>query len=432
MKKFFSAFAALLFGAAMICGAADREHTLKIYNWADYIDEALLDEFKTWYKEQTGEDVEIIYQLFDVNEIMLSKIELGHEDFDVVCPSEYIIERMLRQNLLLKIDTDFGKTPNYISGIAPYIREKFNEIEGSGKNANDYAVGYMWGTTGLLYNPKYVTKEEASSWECLKEPKFKDKIFIKDAFRDVYTALTIALHKKEIDAGELDIKDITFNASDEYIALVENFLNEVKGNVLGWEADFGKEEMTKEKAWINLDWSGDAQWAIEEAAKIGVKLDYEVPHEGSIVWFDGWVIPKYAKNVQAARYFINYMCMPENAIRNMDEIGYVSAVGGDEILNSIIDTAAYSPIDASYFFGEKAKAVCINPIQYPDASIMARCGMMHDNGDRTEALLKMWSRVKGDNAGYFTYICIAVAVLAIIIVVILNSRKKKGGKKRRK
>ena len=432
MKKFFSAVAGLLFGAAMVCGAADREHTLKIYNWADYIDEALLDEFKTWYKEQTGEEVEIIYQLFDVNEIMLSKIELGHEDFDVVCPSEYIIERMLRQNLLLPIDRNFGETPDYISGIAPYIREKFNEIEGSGKNANDYAVGYMWGTTGLLYNPKYVTKEEASSWECLKDPKFKDKIFIKDAFRDVYTALTIALHKDEIDRGQQNIKDITFNASDEYIATVENFLNQVKDNVLGWEADFGKEEMTKEKAWINLDWSGDAQWAIEEAEKIGVKLDYEVPHEGSIVWFDGWVIPKYAKNVQAARYFINYMCMPENAIRNMDEIGYVSAIGGKEILDAIQDPEAYSPIDASYFFGDDAKAVCINPIQYPDASIMERCGMMHDNGDRTEELLKMWSRVKGDNAGYFTYICIGAVVVAIIVALVLNARKKKGGKKRRK
>ena len=432
MKKFFSALAGLLFGAAMLCSAADREHTLKIYNWADYIDEDLLEEFKTWYKKQTGEEVEIIYQLFDVNEIMLSKIELGHEDFDVVCPSEYIIERMLRQNLLLPIDRNFGDTPDYISGIAPYIREKFDEIEGSGKNANDYAVGYMWGTTGLLYNPKYVTKEEASSWECLKDPKFKDKIFIKDAFRDVYTALTIALHKDEIDRGEQNIKDITFNASDEYISIVENFLNQVKGNVLGWEADFGKEEMTKEKAWINLDWSGDAQWAIEEAEKIGVKLDYEVPHEGSIVWFDGWVIPKYAKNVKAARYFINYMCMPENAIRNMNEIGYVSAIGGEEILDAIQNPEAYSPIDASYFFGEDAKAVCINHIQYPDASIMERCGMMHDNGDRTEELLKMWSRVKGDNAGYFTYICIGAVIVAIIAAVILNARKKKGGKKRRK
>lgn len=431
MKKFFSAFAALLFGAAMICGAADREHTLKIYNWADYIDEALLDEFKTWYKEQTGEDVEIIYQLFDVNEIMLSKIELGHEDFDVVCPSDYIIERMLRQDLLLPINRDFGKTPDYTINIAPFMKEKLAEIESSGKNAEDYVVSYMWGTTGILYNPKYVTEEEASSWDCLKNPKFKGKIFVKDAFRDVYTSLNIALHKDQIASGEVSLQSVCSDSSDESIAMVENYLNEIKGNVLGWEADFGKEAMTKEKGWLNLSWSGDAQWAIEEAEKVGVKLAYAVPKEGSTVWFDGWVIPKYAKNVQAARYFIDFMCLPENAIRNMEVIGYVSSLGGDEILEAMTDED-FAPLDASYFFGENGKSVCLNPVMYPDASIMAHCGMMHDSGDRTEELLKMWSRVKGDNAGYFTYICIAVAVLAIIIVVILNSRKKKGGKKRRK
>jgi len=431
MKKFFSAFAALLFGAAMICGAADREHTLKIYNWADYIDEALLDEFKTWYKEQTGEDVEIIYQLFDVNEIMLSKIELGHEDFDVVCPSDYIIERMLRQDLLLPINRDFGKTPDYTINIAPFMKEKLAEIESSGKNAEDYVVSYMWGTTGILYNPKYVTEEEASSWDCLKNPKFKGKIFVKDAFRDVYTSLNIALHKDQIASGEVSLQSVCSDSSDESIAMVENYLNEIKGNVLGWEADFGKEAMTKEKGWINLSWSGDAQWAIEEAEKVGVKLAYAVPKEGSTVWFDGWVIPKYAKNVQAARYFIDFMCLPENAIRNMEVIGYVSSLGGDEILEAMTDED-FAPLDASYFFGEKGKSACLNPVMYPDASIMAHCGMMHDSGDRTEELLKMWSRVKGDNAGYFTYVCIAVAVLAVIIVVILNSRKKKGGKKRRK
>lgn len=431
MKRFFSALAGILFGAAMICGAADREHTLKIYNWADYIDEALLDEFKTWYKEQTGEDVEIIYQLFDVNEIMLSKIELGHEDFDVVCPSDYIIERMLRQDLLLPINRDFGKTPDYTINIAPFMKEKLAEIESSGKNAEDYVVSYMWGTTGILYNPKYVTEEEASSWDCLKNPKFKGKIFVKDAFRDVYTSLNIALHKDQIASGEVSLQSVCSDSSDESIALVENYLNEIKGNVLGWEADFGKEAMTKEKGWINLSWSGDAQWAIEEAEKVGVKLAYAVPKEGSTVWFDGWVIPKYAKNVQAARYFIDFMCLPENAIRNMEVIGYVSSLGGDEILEAMTDED-FAPLDASYFFGEKGKSACLNPVMYPDASIMAHCGMMHDSGDRTEELLKMWSRVKGDNAGYFTYICIAVAVLAVIIVVIVNSRKKKGGKKRRK
>ena len=430
MKRFLSALAGILFGAAMTCGAADRAHTLKIYNWADYIDEDLLEEFKSWYREQTGEEVEIIYQLFDVNEIMLSKIELGHEDFDLVCPSDYIIERMLRQDLLLPISRDFGDTPDYTVNVAPFMKEKLGEIESSGKNAEDYVVAYMWGTTGILYNPKYVTREEASSWDCLKNPKFKGKIFVKDAFRDVYTSLNIALHKDQIASGEVSLQDVCCDSSDESIAMVENYLNEIKGNVLGWEADFGKEAMTKEKGWINLSWSGDAQWAIEEAAKVGVKLDYAVPSEGSTVWFDGWVIPKYAKNVQAARYFIDFLCIPENAIRNMDVIGYVSALGGDGILEAMTDDD-YAPLDAGYFFGDAAKSAQLNPVMYPDASIMEHCGMMHDSGDRTEELLKMWSRVKGDNAGYFTYVCIALAAVAVIVAAVLGSRRKKGRKHRR-
>lgn len=431
MKKFFSAAAALLLGAMTLCSAADREHTLKIYNWADYIDEPLLEEFKSWYREQTGEEVEIIYQLFDVNEIMLSKIELGHEDFDVVCPSDYIIERMLREDLLLPIDRNFGSCPDYTASVAPFIKEKLGEIISSGKNAEDYVVAYMWGTTGILYNPKYVTREEASSWDCLKNPKFKGKIFVKDAFRDVYTSLNIALHKNEIARGEVSLQSVCSDSSDESIRKVEDYLNEIKGNVLGWEADFGKEAMTKEKGWINLSWSGDAQWAIDEAAKVGVTLDYAVPSEGSTVWFDGWVIPKYAKNVQAARYFINFLCQAENAIRNMDVIGYVSAIGGDEILEAMSDPEEYATEDASYFFGEKGKGACLNPVMYPDASIMEHCGMMHDSGDRTEELLKMWSRVKGDNAGYFTYICIAAAAVALLVAALLSSRKKKGRKHRK-
>ena len=121
MRRFFTLIVALcaIFGTTT---AADRAHTLKIYNWADYIDEQVLVEFQQWYKEQTGEEVEVIYQLFDINEIMLAKIERGKEDFDVVCPSEYIIERMLRNDLLLPIDKDFGDTPNYIdTNISPYI-----------------------------------------------------------------------------------------------------------------------------------------------------------------------------------------------------------------------------------------------------------------------------------------------------------------------
>ena len=419
MKKIL--FAAVV--ALTLWGCAeDRNSILKVYNWADYIDEELLGEFEDWYFEQTGEKVEIIYQTFDINETMLSKIELGHEDYDVVCPSDYIIERMLKNDLLLPIEKDFGKTPNYIDLVSPYIIEKFNQIEGYGKNANDYSVGYMWGTVGLIYNPKYVDREQTVTWDVLANPNYTGKLLMKDAFRDVYTTLLIALNKEKIEAGEIDIRELTFDASDESISLVEDYINTFRTNIGGWEADFGKEQMTKELAWLNLSWSGDAAWAIEEAAEIGVELEYSVPKDGSVVWFDGWVIPKYAKNIQAARYFINFMCKPENAIRNMDVIGYVSTIGSPEVLESMSDEEEYEPIDISYFFGEEAVSAPVDPIMYPDSETIRYCGMLHDTG--TEQLLKMWSRVKGANASAWTYILIILVLGGLIFAVILKYYRK--------
>ena len=425
MKKLLYIVAAVL----LLAGCSeDREHILKVYNWADYIDEELIDEFEVWYEEQTGEPVEIIYQTFDINETMLSKIELGHEDYDVVCPSDYIIERMLANDLLLPLERDFGETPDYIGNVAPYIVEKFNQIEGNGKNANDYSVGYMWGTVGLIYNPKYISDSEVKDWDVLKNPAYAGKVLMKDAFRDVYTALLIALNKEAIDAGEKDIRTLPFDTSEESIKLVEDYLNSFKESVCGWEADFGKEQMTKELAWINLSWSGDAQWAIDEAADIGMELRYAIPQTGSAVWFDGWVIPKYAKNIKAARYFINFMCKPENALRNMDMTGYVSAIGGEEILQSMTDPEEFDPIDVSYFFGPQADSVCINQVMYPEKNIIERCAMMHDRG--TEELLKMWSRVKGDSASAWTYILICLVFAGLIAAVIMKYTKKRYRRRR--
>ena len=426
MKKilFILSLSLMLLGCS---SSVDRSQILKVYNWADYIDEDLIEEFEDWYEECTGEKVDIIYQTFDINETMLSKIELGHEDYDVVCPSDYIIERMLRNDLLLPLDKDFGDDPNYLDNIAPYIEQKFNEIDGKGKNANDYAVAYMWGTVGLIYNPKYVSSEEAQSWKVLQNPAYRGKILMKDAFRDVYTALAIGLNREAIDAGEKDMNELAFDTSAEAIAQVETFLDSFKESVCGWEADFGKEQMTKELAWMNLSWSGDAQWAIDEAAEVGMELEYTVPSEGSAVWFDGWVIPKYAKNVKAARYFINFMCKPENAIRNMDMTGYVSAIGGAEVLESMTDEE-YDAIDVSYFFGEEADSICINPIMYPDKETIDKCGVMHDTD--TEALLKMWSRVKGDNASAWTYILIFLVFSGLITAVIIKYTRKRYRRRR--
>ena len=278
---------------------------------------------------------------------------------------------------------------------------------------------------GITYNPRYVSAEEVSTWDVLKDPRFEGKVLMKEAFRDVYTAFNFALNYDRVKNGEVTLEELSYDVSPESIARVEAYLNEMKPNIAGWEADFGKEMMTKEKAWLNLTWSGDAQWAIEEAEAVGVPLDYAVPASGAVVWFDGWVIPKYAKNVQAARYFINFMCKPENALRNMDVIGYVSAIGGDEVLAAMSDSSAYEPIDASYFFGEAGKGACLNRIMYPDASVIKDSGIMHDCG--TEELLAMWSRVKGDNAsGMTVFIIGAIVVLLVLAFVFSRSRKKHG------
>lgn len=412
--------------------AEDRSNVLKVYNWSDYIAEGVLDDFKSWYKEQTGENIDVIYMTFDVNEAMLSKIEKGHEDYDVVCPSDYIIERMLDKGLLLPLDfKSLGSTPNYIeANRSPFIEQMFRSINPS-IDANQYSVAYMWGTTGILYNPKFVTREEASTWDVIRNPKFAGKILIKDAPRDVYAPVLIYLKQNELKSGKVTLQDLMRDSSDESLQMVQDYLMQCKPGVYGWEADLGKEQMTKNRAYVSLNWSGDAVWAIEEAAAVGVELDYVVPEEGSTVWFDGWVIPKYAKNIKAATYFINFMCRPDIAIRNMEETGYVASNGSREVLESQIDESL-EPIDLSYFFGPDASAVRVNPILYPDLSVIERCALEHDWGDDTEKLLKMWQNVKGSKANMFTYVIIAVVIAAFAVYFVTSSNAKKRRRRNRR
>ena len=407
----------------------DRNQILKVYNWADYIDEDLITEFEEWYKQQTGEDVEVIYQTFDINEVMLTKIEKGHEDYDVVCPSEYIIERMLRNNLLQPISKDFGSTPDYTKNVSPYAKEQFAKMSNS-VNTNDYAVGYMWGTTGVMYNTAMVTKEEASTWGILWDPKYESKILMKDAVRDVYGSIMMYVRQNEIKSGKVSRSTVMNDGSDDALKLFEDTMIAAKNNSAGWEVDFGKERMVQGKAWVNVTWSGDAMWAMDEVGD-AVDLDYVVPEEGSNVWFDGWVIPKYAKNTKAASYFINYMCIPENAIRNMEEIGYVSVIATPEIMDYITDDELEETIDLTYFFGEDADSVKASPILYPDAKVIERCALMHDCGDRTEAMLDMWSRIKGDSLNMGMLLIVAATVIIIVVLVTINVMKKSKSKKKK-
>ena len=429
MKKY--GFYIFLWCAVLLmcsCGRSEEERSriLKIYNWADYIDEDVLAEFPDWYKEQTGEEIEIIYQVFDINEVMLTKIERGHEDFDVVCPSEYIIERMLRKHMLQPINRDFGTTPDYIHNLAPYIQEELNKMSHGEVKVTDYAVAYMWGTAGVLYNTALATEEEAMTWESLWDPKFRNKILMKDSYRDCFGTAIIYANTERLKRGEVTVEQLMNDNSQEAIAIAEEYLKAMKPNIAGWEADFGKEMMTKGKAWMNFTWSGDAVWAIEEADAVGVELDYVVPIEGSNVWFDGWVIPKYARNVKAASYFINYMCRPDIALRNMDAIGYVSAVATPEILEAKVDSTLETYSDLSYFFGEGADSIQIDPVQYPDREVIARCAVIRDcnNKENLEKMLEMWSRVKGDNLNTGIVLLIFAVFGALFIILVVGKVRK--------
>jgi spermidine/putrescine transport system substrate-binding protein len=410
---------------------SSRSKILKLYNWADYIDEDLLTEFPVWYKEQTGEDIKIVYQVFDMTEVMYTKIALGEEDFDLVCPTQAIIERMMYNKLVLPFNRNFGNTPNYLSNISPFIRERLNAFSKENMKAEDYVVPYMWGTSGILYNTMLVSQDEVSSWYCLWNPKNRSKILMKDSYWDAYNVAAIYGYSNDIATGKRSIYNVANDHSPEDIALVEEYLKRLKTNVAGWEADFGKEMMTKGEIWLSYAWSGDAVWAIDEAASVDVSLDYIVPKEGSNIWFDGWVIPKYAGNVKAASYFLNYLCQSDVALRNMDVSGYTSAVATPEILDEQIDTTLTETVNLSYFFGPGNDSLLVNPIQYPDSTIVSRCAIINDFLDKNDTVLEMWSRAKGDNLNQGMAIMIFTFFLLLAVFLIYKRVQRYRSKKRR-
>ena len=402
------------------CGG-NRQSVLRVYNWINYIDESIIPEFEQWYYEQTGDKVKVDYSTFETNAALLAKIE-NQEDYDVVSPSDYIIERLLNGGLLIPIDRDFGSTPNYIDdNESPFIKKHFSNIS-STVDANDYAVGNVWGTTGILYNARYVTDNDSHTWNVIRNFKYKDRILIKDSSRDVYSQVILAVKEKEIAAGEVTPEELMYYTGEENIALVEQFLMNVHDNVLSWDAVEDKEKMIREEGYVNLTWSGEAVQAIREAAANGVDLRYCLPDEGSTLWFDGWVITKYAVNTKAARYWINFLNRPDIVIRNADCSGYIACNGDMAVLEHFIDNR-YPAIDLSYFFGPGADSVRVNPVMFPDRKEVERSVIEHDWGENTEKLQAMWDRVTGKRAS-FPWGWVLGGLAAVCVAFFLFKRKK--------
>lgn len=275
-------------------GSQGSQDSITVYNWGDYIDPDVIKQFT----KETG--IKVIYETFDSNEAMLTKIEQGGSAYDVAVPSEYTIEMMKEKDLLIPLD--HAKIPN-LKHIDPYYLDlPFDP-------GNEYSIPYFWGTVGIVFNPNYLPEDlDFDSWEDLWDPRLKSKVFLVDSAREV---MGMGLNS----LGEsLNAKDeaLLRKATDKLITLSPN----VKA-VIGDEIT---PMMMNNEATVALTWSGQAADMMSE----NEELDYAVPKEGSNLWFDNFVIPKTAQNIDGAHAFINFMLDPEIAAQNAEYVGYAT------------------------------------------------------------------------------------------------------------
>ena len=405
----------------------DRQQILKVYNWGDYIGVGVVDKFEKWYKEVTGNSIIVEYETYDYPEDCFEKILKGLADIDVFCPPEYIVERMLKNHLLTPIDTSFIEKgiPNWMKGTSPFIDAMLQHIgDTQGITAKDYTVGYLWGTTGVLINTKYVKPEEVYSWGFLLDSRFRGKVIMKDSFSDLYNLLINYAFYEEITSGVTNRNLLAAYLTNRNIAIVEDLLEQARPQMKSFDVEDDKRLMVDGSNWMSVTWNGDAKWAIDQA-KEGVKLQYIVPKEGSDCWADCWVIPTSSKNVEAASYWINFICRPDIALLCMEETGYSSAIATPEILRAVTNDSIKETVDLSYFFGPGTTAVHVDSVMYPDLSTINRCSFLRDSGDRQEVLREIWNKIKETPViNYWHIAIVGCLIAALIITAIIVSRKK--------
>lgn len=283
----------LLFGVTQILGrqsAANAKDKLVIYNWGDYIDPQLLTDFT----KETG--IKVQYETFDSNESMYTKIKQGGTTYDITIPSEYMIAKMKKEDLLVPLDH------SKIEGLEN-IDQQF--LDQSFDKGNQYSIPYFWGTLGIIYNVKMV-KEEPKHWNDLWKEEYKNDIMLIDGAREVM-------------GFGLNSLGYSLNSKDEHqLQEAVDKLYTLTPNIKAIVADEMKQYMIQNNAAVGVSFSGEARQMLDA----NEDLRYVVPTEASNLWFDNMVIPKTVKNKEAAYQFINFMLRPENAYKNALYIGY--------------------------------------------------------------------------------------------------------------
>ncbi len=317
-----------------------------VYNWGEYIDREVIDLFE----EETG--IKVIYNEFELNEDMYPIIKTGAVNYDVVCPSDYMIEKMIKEDLLAEINYD--NIPNLSN-----IDETYLKTAESFDPGNKFSVPYCWGTVGILYN-KTMVEEPIDSWGVLFDEKYKNEILMIDSVRD---AFMVALTYLSYDPN---------TTNEDELNAARDLLKEQYPLVQAYVVDQVRDKMIGEEAAIGVIYSGEAIYTKRE----NENLEYVVPKEGSNVWIDGWVIPKNSQNKENAEAWINFMCRPDIALKNFEYITY-----------STPNQAARDLIE-----DEDIKN---SQVAFPEASVLERCESFRYLGEEMENIyVSKWNEVK--------------------------------------
>lgn len=317
-----------------------------VYNWGEYLDPEVI----TMFEEETG--IDVIYEEFETNEIMYPKVQSGAIAYDVVCPSDYMIQKMLDNGLLAEIN--FDNVPN-LKNIGQRYMDKSREFDPE----NKYSVPYCWGTVGILYN-KTMVDEPIDSWSILWDDKYRDNILMQDSVRDAF-GVTLKYLGYSLNSTDLDELTEAMNLLIVQKPLVQAYvIDQVRDKMIGNEAAIG------------VIYSGEAIYTQKE----NPDLEYVIPKEGSNIWIDSWVIPKNAEHKENAEAFINFLCRPDIALMNFDYITY-----------STPNTAARELIEDEDIRNSK--------IAFPDDSELEHCETFHYLGDEADAVyMDLWNKVK--------------------------------------
>jgi spermidine/putrescine transport system substrate-binding protein len=467
----------------------DDALVLRVCNWEEYMDlgdwdedelieldngteilgvNPLYEDFEEWYYNNYGKKVKVEYSCFGTNEDLYNQLTLG-DTYDLVCPSEYMIMKLMAEDKLQPYSDEFYDTENennyYVNGVSPYIQQTLEENEINGESWSEYAACYMWGITGVLYNPDKISDEEASTWKVFDNPDYFRQVTLKDNVRDSYFAALGAL-KSELLTDEEFISSADYHeklglemndVSEDTIELAQTLLSDMVDNCYSLETDSGKADMITGKIVANYQWSGDAVYAMDQAEEDDFYLKFAVPEECTNLWFDGWVMLKDgiandSEKQQAAEAFVNFLSRPDNAVRNMYYIGYTSSIaGGDddtvfEYVNWCYgaeddeeDTIEY-PI--GYFFNgdeDDEDYVVVASVeqvdrqlyaQYPSSEVIERSAVMqYFDTDANKNINQMWINVRCFNILDVPVIIWVIVLAVIMALMYVNLKRVKSEKK---